>query len=150
MKVLTLVITIAFLGVSSVSGQSSCLDPSALKTLDSKWEKALLESDAEFLRDIMAEEFIWVHNHAGTIDTKAGLLRRATDPSRGATGSPRSRKQSDVEARVLGSTGVVTGFTLVDRGPSPTRYSFMRTYVEVDGHCILLANQTMASPESEN
>lgn len=96
---------------------------------------------------MLAVDFIWVRNHASGVDTKASLLERVSDPAVGATGATRSRVSSDVDARVLGSTGVVTGFTVVDRGSSPTRYNFMRTYVEVSGRCLLLANHTMEVPE---
>jgi hypothetical protein len=35
----------------------------------------------------------------------------------------------------------------VDRGPQPTTYHFMRTYVLVTGKWKLIANHTMAIPE---
>lgn len=150
MKVFALSLFLLLLNTTLVFAQQTCLEPTHLKDLDNQWESALLTSNVDFLSEITAEDFVWVHNHAGTIDTKTDLIERAADPNRGATGSPRSRTQSGVEVRILGSTGVVTGFTLVDRGPTPTRYSFMRTYVEVEGRCVLLANQTMASPTEED
>jgi hypothetical protein len=131
------------------SAQESCLDPDALLRLDSEWERALLESDAERLRTLLAEDFIWVHNHASAIDTKASLLERASNPAVGTAGSARSRTQSNVEFRILGSTGIVTGFTVVDRGRRSNRYNFMRTYAEVSGHCLLLSNHTMDVPDEE-
>ncbi len=146
-------VTVALLSVdlSPVSAEDvvsqTCLDPTALRRLDGEWERSLLESDLAFLRTILAEDFVWVHNHASGIDTRDALLARAADPAVGASGAPRSRVSSDVEVRVLGSTGVVSGFTVVDRGPGPTRYHFMRTYVEAAGRCVLLANHTMEVPE---
>ncbi|RMA64790.1 hypothetical protein BXY75_1671 [Ulvibacter antarcticus] len=37
----------------------------------------------------------------------------------------------------------------MDRGPSPITYHFMRTYVEINERCYLIANHTMAIPEKE-
>jgi len=138
-------LAVALFGAASnpVAAQDSCLDPAALIQLDAQWERALLESDGDFLATLLAEDFIWVHNHASAVDTKSLLLERLSDP----TGDTRSRVSSDVEARILGSAAVVTGFTVVDRGSTSTRYNFMRTYVEVSGRCLLLANHTMALPE---
>jgi hypothetical protein len=144
-----LAVALVVLAAGPASAQESCLDPDALLHLDSEWERALLESDAELLRTLLAEDFIWVHNHASAVDTKAGLVERASDPAIGTAGSARSRVQSNVEYLVLGSTGVVTGFTVVDRGSRSNRYNFMRTYAEVSGRCLLLANHTMEIPEDE-
>jgi hypothetical protein len=72
-------------------------------------------------------------------------LKRAEKPN----DATRSRISRDVKAIVLGKTAIVTGITVVDRGPSPVTYHFMRTYVEVKGKCLLLANHTMAIPDEE-
>jgi hypothetical protein len=143
------VVTAVLIGLSpwSAVAQETCLSPSAILDLDEGWERALLESDAEWLSTYLAEDFVWVHDHASNVDTKAPLVERASDPSYGTAGLARSRLQSDVESRVLGSTAIVTGFTVVDRGVTKTRYNFMRTYAEVEGHCFLLANHTMVVPE---
>lgn len=127
--------------------ESSCLDPGALVRLDAEWEKALLERDVSWLEAHLADEFVWVHNHADQVDTKASLLASVRGASAGAAPT-RSRVQSGVEARIVGSTGLTMGFTVVDRGPGPTRYSFMRTYVALAGRCLLLGNHTMVVPES--
>ena len=149
MKSIFFYILLSGLSVSSVMAQKSCLDPENLKNLDSQWEKALLDSDAEFLESLLADDFIWVHNHASMVDSKEALLKRASNPNVRATGDTKSRVSKDVKAIVLGSTGVVIGITIVDRGPTPTTYHFMRTYTVVDGKCYLLANHTMAIPDIE-
>lgn len=146
MRVSSLVFALFVAAANPISAQDSCLDPAALIQLDAKWERALLDSDADFLTTFVARDFIWVHDHASMVDTKESLLERVSATAAG-TGDTRSRISSDVVARVLGSAGVVTGFTIVDRGPTPTRYNFMRTYVEVSGRCLLLANHTMAIPK---
>lgn len=141
-------------GSSVVLAQDSCHDAAALVQLDSEWEKAQLEVDVEWLEAHLADEFIWVHNHAKLVDSKDTVLARARAARLENGALTRSRVQSDVKARVVGSTGVVTGFTVVDRWRSAKRYHFMRTYVAATGRCLLLGNHTMevsetASPSSE-
>ncbi|GMQ30293.1 nuclear transport factor 2 family protein [Algoriphagus confluentis] len=115
--------------------------------LDLGWEKALLSSDVSFLENIMAEEFIWVHNHAALIDGKEAVLARARRIQEGQTDATKGRKSRDQQVVILGTTGVVSGYTVVDRGPSPTTYHFMRTYSWIDGQWKLLGAHTMAIPE---
>lgn len=117
--------------------------------LDEGWEKALLESDVTFLESIMADEFVWVHNHASLIDGKEAAISRAKRIQAGQKDDTRNRTSRDRQAVILGETGVVSGFTIVDRGPSPVTYHFMRTYALVDGEFKLLANHTMAIPDEE-
>jgi ketosteroid isomerase-like protein len=120
-----------------------------LVTLDLGWEKALLTSDVDFLENLLADEFVWVHNHAGQIDGKEQAIARAKRIKAGQADDTRNRTSRDQQVVILGTTGVVSGYTVVDRGPSPTTYHFMRTYALVDGSWKLLANHTMAIPEGE-
>jgi hypothetical protein len=125
--------------------QNSCLQAEKLIQLDGEFEQAQLDFDLDFFKNTLAGNFIWVHNHASLIDDKAAVLKRAEKPN----DATRSRISRDVKAIVLGKTAIVTGITVVDRGSSPVTYHFMRTYVEVDGKCLLLANHTMAIPDEE-
>jgi ketosteroid isomerase-like protein len=118
-----------------------------LMELDKGWEMALLNSEVEFLENLLAEEFIWVHNHASQIDGKEEALSRAKKIRAGQQDDTRNRTPRDQKVVLLGQTAVVSGFTLVDRGPQPTNYHFMRTYALVEGKWKLLANHTMAIPE---
>jgi hypothetical protein len=142
-------IAFLFIGLSIVSAtaQESCLNPESLKKIDASWEKAQLDADKEFLEFLLAEDFIWVHNHGNTIDNKTDVLNRADRYRSGKKKNARSRKSKDVKVIVSGTTGIVSGITIVDIGPSPTTYHFMRTYVEIDKQCFLIANQTMAVPK---
>jgi hypothetical protein len=83
------------------------------------------------------------------VDTKAAAIKRAETQAANGTTNTRSRVQSDVKVAITGNVAIVTGFTIVDRGPTPTRYHFMRTYMEKDGQCLLVGNHTMAVPEEE-
>ncbi len=133
----------------SLNGFAQTIDSQKLIDLDKGWEKALLESDVEFLDNLIADDFIWVHNHAGQIDGKEQAIARAKRIKAGQKDDTRNRTSRDQQVVILGSTGVVSGFTVVDRGPSPTLYHFMRTYALVDGKFKLIANHTMAIPEEE-
>ncbi len=143
MKFLPLLLTLFLITISSM-GQTS---QEQLIELDKGWEKALLNSEVEFLENLLAEEFIWVHNHATQIDGKAEALNRAKNIRAGQQDDTRNRSPRDHQVVLLGQTAVVSGFTVVDRGPQPTTYHFMRTYALVAGKWKLIANHTMAIPE---
>lgn len=148
MKRMSVFLLLIIVSCTTKYAQAQDIDTEKLKKLDAQWEKALLESDADFISSILAEDFVWVHNHASMIDTKEALVKRSKKAN-GATGNPRSRISKDVKVIMEGATGVVTGLTIVDRGPSPTTYHFMRTYAQTDGKWLLLANHTMAIPKEE-
>ncbi|TVP47672.1 MAG: nuclear transport factor 2 family protein [Mongoliibacter sp.] len=124
-------------------------DHQKLLDLDLGWEKALLESDVGFLDNLLADDFIWVHNHASLIDGKEAVVSRAKRIREGQVDNTKGRVSRDQTVLILGNTGVVSGFTMVDRGPSPVTYHFMRTYAKVDGKYLLLANHTMEVPNEE-
>ncbi len=128
----------------SLAKHLSCNSKQSVKGLDAKYENALKVSDVDFLEHLLSQNYIWVHNHGRFVDTKDTLVGRAKDASSSATGNPRSRTQRDVKVLNIDKTWVVSGFTEVDRGESPITYAFMRTYVQNNKGCKLLAAQTMA------
>lgn len=148
MKLITLLIAIVSLSTFEASAQQT-LTQEKLINLDGLWEKAQLELDHDFIESLLAKDFIWVHNHAGTIDNKAAVLERIKRYIKTKNQSTRSRRSKDVKVIISGTTAVVHGFTIIDRGPSPITYHFMRTYVQSDGNYFLLANHTMAVPDKE-
>ena len=143
MKSLPLLLALFLIAFSSLAQTTQ----EQLVELDKGWEKALLNSEVAILEELLAEEFIWVHNHASLIDGKAETLSRAKRIRAGQQDDTRNRSAREHQVVLLGQTAVVTGFTLVDRGPQPTNYHFMRTYALVEGKWKLLANHTMAIPE---
>ncbi len=143
MKFLPLLLTLLLIAFSSF-GQTT---QEQLVELDKGWERALLNSEVAFLDKLLAEEFIWVHNHATQIDGKEEALDRAKKIRAGQQDDTKNRSPRDHQVVLLGQTAVVSGFTVVDRGPQPTTYHFMRTYALVDGKWKLIANHTMAIPE---
>ena len=138
-----------FLTFFSASAQRSCMTVENIKALDAKWEEANLYPDPDFMESTLAKEFVWVHNHASMIDTKIDVVGRAKTQKANGASDTKSRIQSEVKVAITGKTAIVTGITIVDRAPIPTKYHFMRTYVEVDGKCLLVGNHTMAVPEEE-
>ena len=149
MKHITVFVFAALLSILSTSAQENCLKPEQLKKLDASWEKALLNLNLEFFETILSEDFIWVHTNAIKTDSKKSLVEEVKNNINTSINNTKSRITKDVKVIVSGSTGIVTGFTTVDRGPTPITYNFMRTYVQNEGKCYLLANHTMALPEVE-
>ena len=143
MKFVSLFLTLLVTSFSSFSQTTQ----EHLVELDKGWEKALLNSEVAVLEELLAEEFIWVHNHASQIDGKAEALNRAKNIRAGQQDDTRNRSPRDHQVVILEQTAVVTGFTVVDRGPQSTTYHFMRTYALVAGKWKLIANHTMAIPE---
>lgn len=142
------ILLIAFFFSFHFFTQSQTLEQQLLQ-VDQGWEKALLKSNVEFLENLVAADFIWVHNHAGLIDGKEAVIARAKRIRGGQADDTRNRTSRDQQVVILGQTGVVSGYTVVDRGPSPVTYHFMRTYSRVNGEWKLLGNHTMAIPEEE-
>jgi len=158
MKTLLFSIGILTVSLPSASGAaaSSCVGTEEIRKTDRRYEESLITGDAEFLDNLLAEEFIWVHNHAGTVDTKESLLQKQRTRRFGPASE--SRDSADVEVRQKGSVAVVTGFTTVVRPDEfvkqtgalkSAKYHFMRTYVVINDECLLLANHTMQIPDSE-
>ena len=147
MKILAVSLCLALFTSTLSFAQTS--EQEILIQLDLGWEKALLNSDVGFLENHLAEDFIWVHNHASLIDGKPEVVANAKRIQSGQANTTRGRTSRDHQVLVLENTAIVTGYTLVDRGPSPTLYHFMRTYVKTRSGYRLLANHTMAIPEEE-
>jgi ketosteroid isomerase-like protein len=141
--------SLLFFCIFSLNSIAQTPNPKQLLEIDQGWENALLKSDVVFLENLLADDFIWVHNHAGQIDGKEAAISRAKRIQAGQADDTRGRVSRDQKVVILGNTGVVSGYTVVDRGPSPVTYHFMRTYAWVDGKFKLLANHTMAIPEEE-
>jgi hypothetical protein len=62
-----------------------------LLTTDLGWGKALLSSDMTFLENLLANEFIWVHNHASMIDGKEQAIASAKRLQTGQADDTRNR-----------------------------------------------------------
>jgi ketosteroid isomerase-like protein len=128
-----------------------CLSTDALIARDSQYEEALRVGDVPFLRDLLADDYVWVHTLGSQIETKAVILARSEKPAT----IYKARTTSDVHAHIQGDTVVLRGLSTVDQWNKDgktfrsNRYQFLRTYVNVGGACKLLAVQTMKVWSSE-
>ena len=128
-----------------------CLSTEALIARDSRYEEALRVGDVAFLRDLLADDYVWVHTLGSQIETKAVILARSEKPAT----VYKARTTSDVHAHIQGDTVVLRGLSTVDQWNKDgktfrsNRYQFLRTYVNVGGACKLLAVQTMKVWSSE-
>ena len=85
-----------------MSAQESCLTTENLKKLDASWEKAQLELDFDTINSLLAEDFIWVHNHANTIDNKNAVLERVNRYLKSNNQNIKSRISKDVKVIIFG------------------------------------------------
>ncbi len=149
MKSFSLLILLFGISYFGAFAQNSCMTEASIKALDAQWEESNLHPNPDFFEKTLAENFIWVHNHLSMVDSKESLIQSAKRKKAAGTSNIRSRTQSDVKVAITGNSAIVTGITFINRDPDPTRYHFMRTYVEVNGTCFLTGNHTMAIPEGE-
>ena len=123
----------------------SCLPVKELIALDTRYEEATRIGDADFLQNLLADDFVWVHNLASVIENKSVIIARANSPQ----DIPKARTTSEVNAHVLQNTVVLRGLSSVDKWNADgktwrtSRYQFMRTYVSTSKGCKLLSAQTM-------
>jgi hypothetical protein len=106
-----------------------CCSGSRLIERDARYEEAMRIGDADFLQDLLADDFVWVHSLASATDTKAVVLAKTAEAPAGY----KSRSASEVKAHALGDSVVLRG----------------QSTVELGGHCKLLAVQTMKVWSSE-
>jgi hypothetical protein len=140
-----------FSALPLAAAAAPCLPLASLIERDARYEEALRSGDPAFLQDWLADDFVWVHNLASSVDTKASVLARAAKP-------PviyKARSTSDVRGHVQGNAVALRGLSSVeqwnpdDKTWRTARYQFLRGYVTVDGQCKLLAVQTMKVWSSE-
>lgn len=152
---LTFLIPFAFpFFIQAIDVSTTCINEASILKIDAQYEKALIIQDIDFLSQHLHPEFVWVHNHADFINYGAeSILQPMRERiSAGRNSSSKKRQQSDVRVISLENTAVIYGFTEIERteeyvsqtgNPHPVKYHFMRTYVEQEGVCRLVANHTM-------
>lgn len=122
-----------------------CLPAEGLIERDRQYEEALRTGDVRFLREWLADGYVWVHSLASQIENREAVLGRLNKPDN----IPKSRITSNVQAHVLGQAVVLRGLSTVEQWNADgktwrsNQYQFMRTYAEVNGQCKLLAVQSM-------
>lgn len=141
-----------FLGLAAIHVQASqCLQAENLQRLDQQYEEALRVGNVQFLHELLAEDFIWVHTLAVDIENKQALLTRLRQEQE----ITQSRTSSEITQHRLHKTVVLSGVSSVKKlNPDGQtvrvyRYRFLRTYVASGKHCRLLAVQTMNISSSD-
>lgn len=151
MKRISFTIALLFVTVLQISAQESCIIQENLKALDALWEKSLMETNLDYFKSNVSEDFVWIHNHAGRTDSKETLLEFVSKIRQEKPDHWKSRIQKDTRVISFGTTGVVYGYTAVELYDGRiSNYNYMRTYAEKDGKCYLIANHTMVVPDSED
>ena len=136
---------------ATIANAQHCLDEQNLLQLDLQYEKSLQTGDVKFLETLLAPEFYWVHNLASLQENKRQLIARMQKPEARAY----ARHSHDISLHRQDNTVVLQGLSSVEQlNPDgktlrTLRYQFMRTYVEHQGECLLLAVQTMKVWSSE-
>ena len=146
---------------SILIAQEQCLSDLSIKALDAEFESAINVGSLVRIEKLLHPDFVWVHNHAGSIqETKQGFVEFFAQSFGRYSAVPLGplqgiRAQHDVKVIRAGNSSVIYGFVEITRpGPIPAgrdsrpieTYHFMRTYVYSDNGCLLLANHTMNIP----
>ena len=128
-----------------------CLQDKNLRLLDQQYEEALRVGNTKFLNELLADDFIWVHNLAVDIETKNQLLQRLQQNLE----IVQTRSSTETTAHRLDKTVVLIGLSSVEKPYADdatvrvSRYRFLRTYVASGTQCQLLAVQTMKLTTSD-
>lgn len=128
-----------------------CLQDKNLQRLDQQYEEALRVGDTNFLNELLAEDFVWVHNLEADIENKKELLTRLQQQ----LDQVQTRRSSDITFHRLDKTAVLSGISSVEKLNADgetvrvSRYRFLRTYVASGKQCRLLAVQTMKLSTSD-
>ena len=145
--VFTLLHAVVVAEVPAVLEGKQCFTKANLQSLDEQYEQAIKNADVAFLSQLLAQDFVWVHNLAVLKESKAMLLARVQDAD---YGRPLTRAAEVQQIQLMQAVAVLSGVSTVtkqdEQNPALQRfnaYQFMRTYVFEDNRCQLLAVQTM-------
>jgi len=102
----------------------------ALIRLEQRWIEAIERRDAAAVATVLADDFVDT-TYRGQRRTRSEALAGLTSPSRART----TQQLSDLEARVYGATGIVTGVnTVTGRNPDfSVRLRFTDVFVKNNG-----------------
>ncbi|WP_169315451.1 nuclear transport factor 2 family protein [Catenovulum agarivorans] len=135
--------------LSPASFAAQCNNQQQVSALDNNFELAIKNANSNFLQQVLADNFIWVHNLKSMTETKTSLLKRlAADNYETPV-----QRTSVIEHFIQGQdTWSVMGISHVYK-LRPTeadennirhyQYYFSRSYQQIDGKCKLLSSMTM-------
>ena len=128
---------------------AQCNNQQQISVLDNNFELAIKNANSNFLQQVLADNFIWVHNLKSMTETKTSLLERlAADNYETPV-----QRTSAIEHFIQGlDTWSVMGISHVYKLRPPEadennirhyQYYFSRSYQQIDGKCKLLSSMTM-------
>ena len=153
----------AILSVIPVLASAQCPNEDLVRSIDNEWEQALNYRSTDTYERILHDDFVWVHNHAGSVqDSKTNFIEFLTNRFENLGPIPNNarqgiRTQHDVKVIMTSNTAIVYGFMDIKRpggklSEPDTRpllfYHFMRTYVSTGSGCKLISNHTMNLPDN--
>lgn len=118
----------------------------AVRAAESQRLRALVTADYAALDRLLADDLTYTHSTA-KVDTKATYL----EPLLSGRTRYQSLEPADVQVRIYGTTGVVTGIlrsvALVSGKESRTNMRFTNVWVERDGRWRMVAWQSTRLPD---
>lgn len=135
--------------VTALPALADCLTEAKLHRLEATYESALKHADVKQLKELLDEQYLWVHNLAVVTETKSQLLARLT---RRDFAQPVTREAKVQHVLIRGDTAVVVGESTVTKSTKNAdgvtalafnRYQYQRTYTRAKQGCRILAVQTM-------
>jgi uncharacterized protein (TIGR02246 family) len=131
-------------------GNARAADPdtdakAAVLQMEDRWTKALVKGDVEALRELYADDLVYVHS-GGNQETKAEYIRRIE------TGGLKYQSVLlvDPKVRVYGDAAVVNGAfdvkVMSDGTPVDSRVVYMHVYAREGEKWRMVAHQTTRLP----
>lgn len=127
--------------MAAVAAASDSSESRALAAIDATWNDLRLKPDVAGLDRLLTADFILTHSD-GRVQTRDQYL----DELKTRTRTNQAIRNEDVEVRIHGDTGVVTG-TSVQAGvtggqPFSGRFRFTRVWVRRDGGWRMVASHS--------
>ena len=99
-----------------------------LRTLDTRVRESILNRDVAFLKNVLAEEFVWVHSNASPVQSKEQVL--AELPKRRPSKSGGSHSEV---VQVYGDAAILSSYRRTEYGDVSATFHAQRIYVKKKG-----------------
>ena len=123
-------------------------DAQSVLEADRRWAQALVKQDVAALRELYADDLVYVHS-GGNRETKSEFIRRVE------TGGLKYESLELVEPRVrmYGDVAIVNGMfdvrVMSDGAPIDTRVVYIHVYARQGSSWRMVAHQTTRAPQSQ-
>jgi ketosteroid isomerase-like protein len=143
----TLLTSVLVLCATAVSSAAS-KDEQGVLEAERRWAQALVKRDAATLKELYADDLVYVHS-GGDRETKAEFIRRIE------TGGLQyeSLELVDPKVRMYGSVAIVNGMfdvrVMSDGSPINTRVVYIHVYARQGDAWRMVAHQTTRAPQRQ-